>query len=104
MAGYELSAESIIIGIRNNLEFWYKSDYAVIKELIQNADDARATRLELGWSRGLKGADHPLLRGPAVFVLNDGPYPLFAAEYHPDNGSRHTGKITDANSVSSRQQ
>ena len=74
MAGYELSAESIIIGIRNNLEFWYKSDYAVIKELIQNADDARATRLELGWSRGFTEADHPLLRGPAVFVLNDGPF------------------------------
>ena len=72
MAGFEFTSENIIIGIRNNLHFWYKSDYAVIKELIQNADDAGARRLELGWVPGFPSATHPLLRGPAVFVLNDG--------------------------------
>ena len=45
------------------------------KELVQNADDAGATRLEIGWVHGLTGVRHPLLRGgPAVFVLNDGPF------------------------------
>src|SRR5687768_9305360 len=46
------------------------------RELVQNADDARATRLvfvvlERGWPR----AHNTLLRGPALLVANDGPFP-----------------------------
>ena len=48
---------------------------AWLKELVQDADDAGATRLEIGWVHALRGAAHPLLRGkPAVFVFNDGPF------------------------------
>ncbi len=48
---------------------------AWLKEVIQNADDAGATQLDLGWVSRLPGTSHPLLRGgPAVFVLNDGPF------------------------------
>ncbi|AIZ45134.1 hypothetical protein QR90_08510 [Deinococcus radiopugnans] len=46
----------------------------VLKELIQNADDARAGRLQVGLSDGLPDAEHPLLRGPALYVVNDGPF------------------------------
>lgn len=46
----------------------------VLKELVQNADDARAQVLEVGISEGLPGAEHPLLRGRALYVVNDGPF------------------------------
>lgn len=48
----------------------------VLKELVQNADDARAEILEVGISEGLDGADHPLLRGRGLYVVNDGPFTL----------------------------
>jgi len=48
---------------------------AWFKEVVQNADDAGATRLDVGWVSRLPGISHPLLRGgPAVFVLNNGPF------------------------------
>ncbi len=48
---------------------------AWFKEVVQNADDAGATRLDLGWVARLPGISHPLLRGgPAVFVLNNGAF------------------------------
>jgi hypothetical protein len=28
--------------------------------------------LHVGWSRGLSAANHELLRGPALFTMNDG--------------------------------
>jgi len=58
--------------IRDNLHDRYHKGFPVLKELIQNADDAGATQLDIGGSRGLPQADHPLLRAPALFVANDG--------------------------------
>ncbi|GAA5502367.1 hypothetical protein Dxin01_02111 [Deinococcus xinjiangensis] len=46
----------------------------VLKELIQNADDAAATTLEVGICPGLPGAVHPLLREQGLFVVNDGEF------------------------------
>lgn len=46
----------------------------VLKELVQNADDARAQVLEVGISEGLPHAQHPLLRGQGLYVVNDGPF------------------------------
>lgn len=46
----------------------------VLKELVQNADDARAEVLHVGISDGLPEADHPLLRGRGLYVVNDGPF------------------------------
>lgn len=61
--------------IRKNLNAWYRDGYAVIKELLQNADDAGANLLNFGWSPGIPhGPDHELLTGPAIFVINDGPF------------------------------
>lgn len=47
-----------------------------MKELIQNANDAGASQLDIGWVAGLPTAPHPLLRGPALFVLNNGTFEL----------------------------
>ncbi len=48
----------------------------LLRELVQNADDAEARRLTLtvledGW----RDAQNSLLRGPALLVANDGPFP-----------------------------
>ena len=45
----------------------------VLKELIQNADDSGATFIAVGCSPGIQEADHPLLKAPALFAVNDGP-------------------------------
>ena len=60
--------------IRNNLRDHYQNGFPVLKELIQNADDASATRMDIGISSGIANSTHPLLRGPALFVANNGPF------------------------------
>src|SRR5271166_6728650 len=48
----------------------------LLRELVQNADDAGAERLVFGlWTRGWPQAENALLRGPALLVANDGPFP-----------------------------
>src|SRR5258708_510039 len=45
---------------------------SILKELLQNADDARARTVVVGWTQGAVGETrHPLLHGPALFVVND---------------------------------
>uniref|UniRef100_B8HYW5 Sacsin/Nov domain-containing protein n=1 Tax=Cyanothece sp. (strain PCC 7425 / ATCC 29141) TaxID=395961 RepID=B8HYW5_CYAP4 len=46
----------------------------ILKEIVQNADDCKSTRLGIGWSDGLPKAAHPLLRGPAIVAVNNGPF------------------------------
>lgn len=47
----------------------------LIRELVQNADDAGATNMAFAvLSRGWSDADNSLLRGPALVVVNDGPF------------------------------
>lgn len=47
----------------------------LLRELVQNADDAEARRLTFAVvKRGLCNARNPLLRGPALIVANDGPF------------------------------
>ena len=47
----------------------------LLRELVQNADDAEARRLTFAVvERGLCNARNPLLRGPALIVANDGPF------------------------------
>ena len=48
----------------------------LFRELVQNADDARARRLTFTvLERGWPDAQNSLLRGPALLVANDGPFP-----------------------------
>jgi hypothetical protein len=44
----------------------------IVKELIQNAEDAAAGRLLIAWNEGLQEARHRLLRGPAMLAVDDG--------------------------------
>ena len=59
--------------IANNLRDRYKSGFPILKEVVQNADDAKAENLVLGWHPGIKNSAHPLLQDPAVFFVNDAP-------------------------------
>ena len=61
--------------IADNLRDRYKSGFPILKELVQNADDAGAGSLVFGHHAGFAaGVDHPLLQGPALWVLNDGAF------------------------------
>jgi len=64
--------KSIIKQITQNLRDRYKSGFPIIKEIIQNADDAFASRIDLILIQGGVDAPHPLLQGPALVVINDG--------------------------------
>jgi len=65
--------------ISDNIRDRYKTPFSVIKEIIQNADDAGASHnqnitLDFGISPGINDAAHPLLRGPGLFFLNNGKF------------------------------
>ena len=60
--------------IRHNLGDRYHEGFPIIKELLQNADDAEASRLHIGWFPGFPDNVHPLLIGPTLFVVNDGEF------------------------------
>jgi len=60
--------------IRQNLKDRYKSGFPILKELIQNADDAYASKIDLVFSQGIPDAVNPLLRGPALVIVNDGTF------------------------------
>lgn len=63
---------------------WDGDGFSILKELIQNANDAGATRLDLGWiPAGTGEAVHPLLGSAALFAVNDGPF-------HPSDASNIT--------------
>lgn len=58
--------------LRDNLHDRYDSGFPVLKELIQNANDAGASELYISKSEGLSSASHPLLKKPALLVFNNG--------------------------------
>ncbi|MCG9582064.1 hypothetical protein L1D09_11070 [Vibrio tubiashii] len=57
--------------IADNLRDRYKSGFPILKEMVQNADDAKAGNLVIGWHPGIATATHPLLKDPAIFFVND---------------------------------
>ena len=66
---------SDIANIRNTLK-GYGVGFSIIKELVQNAEDAKASFIHIGWHPGFPTleATHPLLQGPAICMVNDGPF------------------------------
>lgn len=68
--------KSIIEDLRTNLDERYRFDggRTLLRELVQNADDAGAARVRFsalpGWSDS--EADHPLLKVPGLLIANDG--------------------------------
>lgn len=71
--GVEHLAETDIETIRDLLR-GYGESRSILKELIQNAEDAGATRLDLIYLRPDKAAKHSLMRGPALLAVNDGAF------------------------------
>lgn len=74
MGGIVHTAYDTIEDLRRNLRDRYKDCYAVLKELLQNADDAGATELHISWVEGVSEAEHPLLCGPMLLIVNNGPF------------------------------
>lgn len=74
MAGFIQNPLQFVNLIRDNLSDRYLSGFPVLKELIQNTDDAKATQLDFGLVPGIAHADHPLLRGPGLFLINNGEF------------------------------
>jgi hypothetical protein len=72
MPDFRISAISIVNQIKSNLQDRYDSGYPILKELLQNADDAEARRFRLDALPGWSSAANPLLRGPGLLVVNDG--------------------------------
>ncbi|MCY4541397.1 MAG: hypothetical protein OXB95_03225, partial [Rhodobacteraceae bacterium] len=72
MPGFHISPESVVRQIKSNLEDRYQSGFPVLKELLQNADDAQASRLVVEALPGWEAARNPLLRWPGLLVANDG--------------------------------
>ena len=78
MSNYELSPASIVSQLRALLSDRYPLDdghVSILKEIVQNADDARASRLDLVLlEEGVPGAKNPLLHGAALACINNGPF------------------------------
>lgn len=74
MPQFRVSSVSIVNQIKNNLQDRYESGFPVLKELLQNADDSRATRFHLEALPGWKDAENPLLRWPGLLAVNDGQF------------------------------
>ena len=71
--GLDHSVEADIAEIRNLLA-GYAGDASLLKELIQNAEDAESNELILRLLPGDPKAPHPLLQNPALVVMNDGDF------------------------------
>lgn len=82
--GFHSSYAAFIRQIRENLrEGRYGQDrdcFGILKELVQNADDAAARRVQIGVSAPVLDARHPLLRAPGLFAINDGVFTPSDAE------------------------
>ena len=72
MPDFHISPFSIVNQIKSNLRDRYDSGYPILKELLQNADDAEAQRFRLDALPGWPNAANLLLRGPGLLVANDG--------------------------------
>ena len=63
-----------IVQLQTLLQESYQSGFPVVKELIQNADDARAETVKLIVTDGFPDEENPLLRGRALVVINNGEF------------------------------
>jgi hypothetical protein len=72
MPAYFDDPRTQIIEIQRNLRDRYRTRLSIIKEVIQNADDAGAQAMALSLCPGQQDAANPLLRGPALLIVNNG--------------------------------
>ncbi len=73
MAGASIDAIGVINQIKGNLNDRYDNGFDVLKEIIQNSDDAGSSSLKVGWSQGFEHSDNELLNAPAIFFINNAP-------------------------------
>ena len=71
MRGYTTDYVNLIA---DNLRDRYGNGFPILKELIQNADDAKARRLIFGTHPGFPDSRQPLLRGTGLWFFNDGEF------------------------------
>src|SRR5262245_1955735 len=82
MPGFRHSPFEDIQRIRQDLRDRYHEGFPILKELIQNADDAGAGNSNAAATRfvivlckeGLPGSTHTLLRGAGLCIFNDGSF------------------------------
>ncbi len=72
MTAYSTTQINIVEELKNLLRHRYDSGFPVFKELLQNADDAGASRLLVEAYPGFADALNPLLRAPSLICANDG--------------------------------
>lgn len=88
MPGFRRKPEADIQRIRQDLHDRYADGFAILKELLQNADDAGITEpggtasrfVAILCPQGVPGARHPLLLSAGLCVLNDGAFTASDAE------------------------
>lgn len=98
MAGYKSPPGTIVNTIKSLLKERYKQGFPIIKEIIQNANDGRATTLEFGIFKGFdESVNHQLLKSPALFFLNNGTFSKSDQEaiscFGIDANAKDRGKI-----------
>ena len=71
MRGYTTDYVNLIAG---ELRDHYENGLPILKELVQNADDAKARTLIFGLHEGFRDASHALLKGPGLWFFNDGAF------------------------------
>jgi hypothetical protein len=83
MPGLRQPLSAHIQQIRNDLRERYKDGFPILKELLQNADDAgggapgaSASEMVLLLAPGIPNSRHVLLQTPGFCLVNDG-------DYHP---------------------
>ena len=96
MRGYTTNFVNLIA---DNLRDRYDNGFPILKELIQNADDAKARRLIFGTHSGFADSQHPLLQGSGLWFFNDGEFKENDAENLRSFGIG--GKAGDANAIGS---
>ncbi|WDA41427.1 sacsin N-terminal ATP-binding-like domain-containing protein [Erythrobacter sp. BLCC-B19] len=97
MTAYQTPQTAIVTELKNLLRDRYRSGFPVFKELIQNADDAKARRIVICGHSGFNDARNPLLQAPGLIIANDGP--VTNAHFDALNRSSGGTKGGDAASV-----
>ena len=98
MAGFKNRPGEKVNTIKNLLKERYKQGFPIIKEIIQNANDGGASALDFGISQGLgDSVEHPLLKNPGLFFLNNGTFTKSDQEsityFGIDSNAKDRGKI-----------
>lgn len=73
--------KDIVEHLRHNLERYpYADGFPVLRELLQNADDARAGAVAVHLLEGWPEAENPLFQGPGLLIVNDGEFDARSAQ------------------------